>query len=87
MSPSNDPNYNLAYQQMYRKKPWKLADMRARHKARYQAEKDGKVVKNWDTEVDHKNGNPQDNRPSNLRIIKRALNRKLWAEKANRNKK
>ena len=36
-------------------------------------------LKVWDPrEVDHKNWNPRDNSPKNLRVISRTKNRKLW---------
>lgn len=38
--------------------------------------KSGKVRKGDGREVDHKNGNPRDNRRKNLRVVSRKVNRK-----------
>lgn len=47
----------------------------ARNKARRQAMRDGKVKKGDGLEIDHKNFNPLDNRPSNLRVVSKKVNR------------
>jgi len=42
-------------------------------------------LKTWDPrEVDHVNGNANDNRPSNLKVISRITNRRKWQKKATR---
>lgn len=46
-----------------------------RNKNRRQAMAAGKVSKNDGTHIDHKNGRPTDNRPSNLRVISAKANR------------
>lgn len=51
------------------------ADRAARNRARYQAMKEGKVKKGDGKEIDHKNFNPRDNRPSNLRVVSQKTNR------------
>jgi len=51
-------------------------DRAARNKARAEAEKAGKVRKGDGKEIDHKNFNPRDNRPSNLRVVDKKTNRK-----------
>lgn len=48
----------------------------ARNKARAEAMKAGKVRKGDGKEIDHKNFQPRDNSPSNLRVVSRAVNRK-----------
>jgi hypothetical protein len=50
-------------------------DRAARNKARRQLEKAGRVSKGDGKEVDHKNHNPRDNRPSNLRVVDKKTNR------------
>lgn len=47
----------------------------ARKKARRLMEKMGKVRKNDGKDVDHKNGNPKDNRPKNLTVKSKTANR------------
>lgn len=51
-------------------------DRAARNKARAEAMKKGLVRKGDGKEIDHKNFNPRDNRPSNLRVVSRETNRK-----------
>lgn len=46
-----------------------------RNKARREAIKAGKVKKGDGKEIDHKNYNPLDNRPSNLRVVSKKVNR------------
>lgn len=46
-----------------------------RNKARREAIKAGKVKKGDGREIDHKNYNPLDNRPSNLRVVSKKVNR------------
>lgn len=50
-------------------------DRAARNKARRQALAEGRVHRGDGKEVDHSNSNPQDNRPSNLRVVSRHTNR------------
>lgn len=47
-----------------------------RNKARREAIKAGKVKKGDGREVDHKDFNPKNNSPSNIRIVSKATNRK-----------
>jgi|TARA_R100000479_G_scaffold111330_1_gene56022 hypothetical protein len=46
----------------------------ARNRARYSLMKQGRVKKGDGKDVDHKNRNAMDNRPSNLRAMSRAAN-------------
>lgn len=48
----------------------------ARNKARRYMERNGRVHKGDGKEVDHKNFDPTDNRPSNLRVVSEETNRK-----------
>ena len=50
-------------------------DRAARNAARNAAMKAGRVKKGDGKEIDHKNFNPRDNRPSNLRVVSRKVNR------------
>jgi|TARA_R110000796_G_scaffold41790_4_gene103697 hypothetical protein len=47
----------------------------ARNKARRYMQKNGRVSKGDSKEVDHKNYNTEDNRPSNLRVVDKKTNR------------
>jgi hypothetical protein len=50
-------------------------DRASRNKVRREAERDGRVSKGDGKDVDHRNGNPRDNRRSNLRVVSRSANR------------
>jgi hypothetical protein len=50
-------------------------DRASRNKARRAAERDGLVRKGDGKDIDHRNGNPRDNRRSNLRVTSRSANR------------
>ena len=47
----------------------------SRNAARNEMKKKGKVRKGDGKDVDHKNGNPKDNRVSNLKVIAKSKNR------------
>ena len=68
---------HAARMRLYMKKPESMAKDRARHRARYAMDKKGKVRKHDGKDVDHKNGNATDNRPSNLRILSKSKNRSM----------
>jgi hypothetical protein len=50
-------------------------DRASHNKVRRQAERDGRVSKGDGKDVDHRNGNPRDNRRSNLRVTSASRNR------------
>lgn len=50
-------------------------DRASRNRVRAWAEKAGRVTKGDGRDVDHVNGDPQDNSPSNLRVVSRSWNR------------
>lgn len=85
---TNSKEYNKKNYKKYRWNPKAIKDRVTRNAARRKAEREGKVKKGDWKEVDHigwiKQVNP--NAPKNLRVIARKTNRKLWAQKANRNK-
>tara|TARA_R110000782_G_scaffold117673_1_gene208087 strand:+ start:675 stop:971 length:297 start_codon:yes stop_codon:yes gene_type:complete len=70
-------NYTMSGEGKYDKSPKRMADNRARKKARYAMEKGGLVKKGDGKDVDHKNGNALDNRPSNLRVQNASTNRSI----------
>jgi len=70
-------DYSMSGEGKYDKSPKRMAANRARKKARYKLEKSGKAKRNDGRDVDHKNGNPQDNSSKNLRSIARAANRSI----------
>lgn len=59
----------------YHSKPSQKKKRAARNKARSIMEKAGKVRKGDGKDVDHKNGNPRDNRKSNLNVKSKSANR------------
>ena len=68
-------NYRKEYLQ-YQTRPDQKAKRAARGRARYKLAKAGLVRKGDGKEVDHKNMNPLDNRPNNLKVMSAALNRR-----------
>lgn len=65
-------NYRKEYDN-YHSKPEQRANRSSRNKARRKAKKAGYAVAGKD--IDHKNGNPRDNRLSNLSIKSKSANR------------
>ena len=74
-------NYSMKGEGKYDKSPKRMADNRARKKARSLLEKSGKAKRGDGKDVDHKNGNPRDNSPKNLRSVGRAVNRSIKRNK------
>ena len=70
-------NYTMSGEGKYDKSPKRMADNRARKKARYAMEKGGLVKKFDGKDVDHKDGNPRNNSKSNLRVQKASTNRSI----------
>jgi hypothetical protein len=62
-----------AYDKKYNKEHSK--DKNSRNKMRYKLMKEGRVRKNDGNDIDHINGNPQDNSKSNIRVVKKSFNR------------
>jgi hypothetical protein len=68
-------NYRREYDQ-YHGTPEQIKARDSRNAARREAVKDGKVHKGDGKEIDHKDGNPRNNSPGNLRVTSRTANRK-----------
>ena len=68
-------NYRKEYD-TYHAKPSQKKARASRNSARKKMAKSGKVRKGDGREVDHKNGDPRDNRRKNLRVVSRRPNRK-----------
>ncbi|MFN8995330.1 MAG: HNH endonuclease [Pseudomonadota bacterium] len=66
-------NYRLEYDRT-QGTPKGIADRAARNKARRIMEKAGRVKKGDGLHVDHKNFNPRNNSPSNLRVVSQKVN-------------
>ena len=60
----------------YHARPEQRAARSNRNKARRQMEREGRVRKGDGMEVDHKDGNPMNNRRSNLQVMTRRANRR-----------
>lgn len=80
-SPNYVRDYSMSGEGKYDKSPKRMADNRARKKARSLLEKAGKAKRGDGKDVDHKNGNPRDNSPKNLRSVGRATNRSIRRNK------
>ncbi len=65
------------YQRSYNSTPEAKKDRAARNKARREAIRDGRVKKGDGKDIDHKNGNPRDNRKSNTQVMSKSKNRAL----------
>lgn len=69
-------NYKKEYNN-YHSKPEQRANRSKRVLARRKMMKKGKVRKGDGKDVDHKNGNPQDNSDKNLRVLSKSKNRSM----------
>lgn len=67
-------NYDNEYK-AYHAKPEQRERNNARKRARYALQKGGVVSKGDGKDVDHKDGNPLNNKRSNLRATSKAVNR------------
>lgn len=67
-------NYRKEYDN-YHGKPEQIKRRDARNAARRKLEKTGKVRKGDGKDVAHRNGNPRDNRRSNLKVATKRANR------------
>jgi len=67
-------NYTREYA-TYHSKPEQKKNRASRNSARRSLMKSGRVRKGDGKDVDHANGNPRDNRPSNLSVMSRNRNR------------
>mgnify|MGYP003655700032 FL=1 len=72
MSVSKTRDYRKEYLTYHKKH---LKDNNARHRARYDAEKEGKVHVGDGKDIDHKNNNPRDNSSGNTRVMSSKANR------------
>ena len=70
-------NYTRSGEGKYDKSPERMKANAARKRARHKMEKLGLVKKGDGKDVDHKNGNPNDNRRANLRVQKASKNRSI----------
>ena len=59
----------------YKSRPEQVAKRTSRNAARRAAIRQGVAKKGDGKDVDHKNGNPMDNRPANLRVVAAKSNR------------
>jgi hypothetical protein len=59
----------------YHAKPEQRERNNARKRARYALEKGGVVSKGDGKDVDHRDGNPKNNKTKNLRVVSKAVNR------------
>lgn len=89
--PTNKPGYwSKNWWANYKKYQWtkKAKKERAsRNGARRSAVKSWKAKKGDWKDVHHKNGNPRDNKKSNLAVVTKKYNRRDWAKKATASKK
>lgn len=67
-------NYKSEYQN-YQGSPEQIARRSSRNKARRAALKAGIVTKGSSADINHKNGNPHDNRAGNLEAVPKSVNR------------
>ena len=69
-----DRDYKKEYSD-YHGTPEQIKRRAARNKARRHLEKQGRVSKGDGKDVDHKNHNPLDNSPANIRVRSKSANR------------
>ena len=76
-------DYEKEYQDFH-SKPEQVKNRMGRNQANYAMQKAGKIKKGED--VDHKDGNPRDNTPSNLKIVASGKNRSNNKKRSGRRK-
>lgn len=74
MADKKKRNYRKEYDN-YQGKPEQKKNRAKRNAARDKMEKAGKVRKGDGKDIDHRNGNPQDNSSENLRVQSKSANR------------
>jgi hypothetical protein len=67
-------NFRSEYKN-YHAKPEQRERNNARKRARYALEKGGVVSKGDGKDVDHRDGNPKNNKTKNLRVVSKTVNR------------
>ena len=73
--PKRKRDYAKEYRE-YQGTPEQLKNQALRHAARNKLVKEGLVKKGDGKEVDHKDGNPRNNKRSNLQVMSRTANRR-----------
>ena len=76
-------DYEKEYQDFH-SKPKQVKNRMGRNRANYAMKKAGKIKKGED--VDHKDGNPRNNAPSNLRVVASGKNRSNNKKRSGRRK-
>lgn len=84
-SPGTKRNYRKEYDN-YHSSPVQKKRRAARNAARAKLKKTGAVRKGDGKDVDHKNGNPKDNKRSNLKVKSKSANRSFARTKTARKK-
>ena len=79
-------SYRMEYDN-YHSRPEQIKKRASRNAARRKLMSEGKVRKNDGMDVDHKNGNANDNRSSNLRVQSKSKNRSFARTSTARRKK
>tara|TARA_R110000751_G_scaffold164824_1_gene270929 strand:+ start:544 stop:774 length:231 start_codon:yes stop_codon:yes gene_type:complete len=67
-------DYKKEYNE-YHSKPEQKKNRASRNTARQRLQSNGRVMKGDRNDVDHKDGNPRNNIPSNLQVMSRSANR------------
>ena len=67
-------NYRKEYDE-YHAKPAQKKNRASRNSANAAMRQAGRIKKGDGNDVDHKNGNPRDNNPKNLKVMSRSANR------------
>lgn len=71
----SNPPRDYTYDSEYQKRPEQAKAQAARKRARRKLEKEGRVKPFDGKDVDHKNGNPNQNGRSNLQVMSKSKNR------------